>query len=495
MRRRIETLFGGRSWLLSVSTLFVIGLFLRLFRIYETATFLGDQGRDALVMYDIITLKHLPALGPITSVGSIFLGPLYYYMMAPWLAISLFNPIGPAIGVALINSISLPLQYLAVKEMIDKKVALLSVMFATFSWVLIEYSRFSWNPNLLPQVTFFSVYTLYKIVHTKKLRYFIAHGVLLSLAVQLHYLAVFLLPVTIVVLLINDLNEKKKTLLLHLGNTTVLGLSFILPFAPFIMFETLHSFPNVRSILHFSSTNSGASTTPFFTEVFTTVQNMMLYAFQQTIIDRIAALIILGLVTVFIVALKQKRALTYVVGPLLILIMGTSLYKGPKYAHYLGGIYILLYIVASSLLVSLFKKSRLVGLCVTGVLVALFLSVNAPKYYFLFEHEHQNQIDKARQTADTIVSMNPGDSFTLTSSPDAYADYPYRYFLRSMNHEAITKEADAYANPKNLFVVCETDCNPMNDPQWAVAHFNASGISSMKKVARYPWITVYKLSH
>lgn len=495
MLKRIETLFGGRSWLIWVVVLFGIGLFLRLFRIYETATFLGDQGRDALVMYDIIMFKHFPALGPITSVGSIFLGPLYYYLMAPWLALTLFNPVGPAIGVALINSVSLPLQYLAVKEMIDKKVALLSVTLATFSWVLIEYSRFSWNPNLLPQVTFFSAYTLYKIVRTKKLRYFIAHGVLLSLAVQLHYLAVFLLPVTIVVLLINDLNEKKKTLLLHLGNTTVLGLSFVIPFAPFVLFEVLHSFPNTRSILHFSSTNSGASTTPFVTEVFTTVQNMTLYAFQQTIIDRIAVLIILGLIIIFFVALKQKRALTYVVGPLLILIMGTSLYKGPKYAHYLGGMYILLYIVASSLLVSLVKKSQLVGLCVTGVLVALFLSANAPKYYYFFEREHQNQIDKAEKIAQTIISMNPGSIYTLTSSPDAYADYPYRYFLKSMGHQAISKEADSYANPEHLFVVCETNCNPMNDPQWAVAHFNATEITAKKSVQQYPWIMVYKLTH
>ncbi|MBP6045415.1 glycosyltransferase family 39 protein, partial [Candidatus Woesebacteria bacterium] len=194
MMKRLSALFGGKLWMIAVLILVAIGAFLRLHLIYETATFLGDQGRDAIVMRNIATLRDLPALGPITSVGSIYLGPLYYYMMAPWLWLSIFNPIGPAVGIALITSAALFLQYIAVKEMVNKQTALLSVAFATFSWVLVEYSRFSWNPNLLPQTTLFVAYTLYKIVKTKKLRYFILHGILLSLAIQLHYLAVFLLP-------------------------------------------------------------------------------------------------------------------------------------------------------------------------------------------------------------------------------------------------------------------------------------------------------------
>lgn len=501
MQKRIETLFGGRSWLFLVVLLFGVGLFLRLYHISETATFLGDQGRDALIMHDIVTFRHFPALGPITSVGSIFLGPLYYYLMAPWLALFLFNPVGPAVGVALTTSVALPLQFLAVKEMTNKTTALLSVFFATFSWVLVEYSRFSWNPNLLPQVTLFSVYTLYKIVETRKLRYFIAHGVLLSLAVQLHYLAIFLLPISVVVLLLNDITDlsaggkgKRDPLLLHIGNTTILGLSFIIPFAPFVLFEFLHSFPNVRSVLHFSSTNSGASTTPFITEITTTLQNIVLYAFQRTITEQFALVLLLALIITWSVLLWRRHKLSYSVGTLIVLILGVSLYKGPKYAHYLGGVYLLIYVLLGAVLVALQNKTRIIGSLFIGAAMVLFLSVNIPKYYYFYEREHQNQIDKARQIARTIISMNPDSSFTLTASPDAYADYPYRYFLRSMNHEAISKEADAYATPMHLFVVCETECNPMNDPQWAVAHFNAKGISERRTVPTYPWITIYKLT-
>ena len=104
MTGKIFSLFGGKWWTLAVMILTAIALFLRLDSIYETVTFLGDQGRDAIIMRNIATLRDLPALGPITSVGSVYLGPLYYYLMAPWLLLSGFNAVGPAIGIARFSS-------------------------------------------------------------------------------------------------------------------------------------------------------------------------------------------------------------------------------------------------------------------------------------------------------------------------------------------------------------------------------------------------------
>lgn len=487
--------------MVAVVILVAIGAFLRLHLIYETATFLGDQGRDAIVMRNIATLRDLPALGPITSVGSIYLGPLYYYMMAPWLWLTGFNPIGPALGVALLTAAGLLIQYLAIKEMVNKQTALISVVFATFSWVLIEYSRFSWNPNLLPQATLFAVYTLYKIVKTRKLKYFIMHGLLLSLAMQLHYLAVFLIPVSIVILLYNDINdlpagrqEKKDPLLLHVGNSMILAFSFILPLAPFILFEAIHSFPNFRSILHFSSTNSGSSNTPFQNELMTSLQNTLQYATQFNFTQVWVTLTGLLLLALFIYTLKKGEKISYIVGSLLVMIIGVSFYRGPKYAHYVGGAYLLLYISASYVLVKFYKWNPYVGGLLTILVVGVFLNLNVNKYYFLYEREHQNQIDRAYQVANTIVSMNPTDSYTLTASPEAYSDYPYRYFLDVLNKKPISKEADAYSQSNSLFVVCEAQCNPMSDPQWAIAHFNPKKITETKVISAYPWLKVYKLT-
>jgi hypothetical protein len=90
--------------------------------------------------------------------------------------------------------------------------------------------------------------------------------------------------------------------------------------------------------------------------------------------------------------------------------------------------------------------------------------------------------------------MKPTETFTLTSSPDAYADYPYRYFLDVLNKKPISKEADSYSPSNSLFVVCEAQCNPMSDPQWAIAHFNPKKIEATKTISAYPWLKVYKLT-
>jgi len=46
-----------------VILLILVGIFLRLYKLNEFATFLGDQGRDAIIIKRIITFEHFPALG------------------------------------------------------------------------------------------------------------------------------------------------------------------------------------------------------------------------------------------------------------------------------------------------------------------------------------------------------------------------------------------------------------------------------------------------
>src|SRR3989344_1455399 len=78
----------------------IYAAFLRLYLIMDYMTFLGDEGRDVLIVYKILH-GDLTLLGPTASVGGFFLGPIYYYFMAPFLWLFNYNPVGPAIMVAL----------------------------------------------------------------------------------------------------------------------------------------------------------------------------------------------------------------------------------------------------------------------------------------------------------------------------------------------------------------------------------------------------------
>lgn len=73
--------------------------FLRLYKIGAYMTFLGDEGRDVIVAREILS-GNLTLLGPRASAGDFF-GPIYYYMIAPFLFLMCYDPVGPAIMVAL----------------------------------------------------------------------------------------------------------------------------------------------------------------------------------------------------------------------------------------------------------------------------------------------------------------------------------------------------------------------------------------------------------
>ncbi|EKD62451.1 MAG: hypothetical protein ACD_52C00161G0001, partial [uncultured bacterium] len=80
-----------------------LSAFFRLWRISEYMTFLGDEGRDAIVVRRLLVFLDPILIGPGTSIGNMYLGPLYYYFMAPWLFLSGLSPVGPAVGIAVLG--------------------------------------------------------------------------------------------------------------------------------------------------------------------------------------------------------------------------------------------------------------------------------------------------------------------------------------------------------------------------------------------------------
>ena len=156
---------------------FLIFGFLRLYNLAGHATFLGDQGRDAIIMKRILYLEHLPAIGAPTSIGMVYLGPFYYYFMAPWLALFQFNPVGLAYGVAFLSIFFGIAAFFIIRKHFNNLTAFLFLFLLTFSATNILLSRFSWNPNLLPIFTFFTLYFFYLTLQNKGLLYPLIFGI------------------------------------------------------------------------------------------------------------------------------------------------------------------------------------------------------------------------------------------------------------------------------------------------------------------------------
>ena len=81
----------------------LVGAFFRLYKIDQYMTFLGDEGRDAIIVRRLLVDFDLILIGPGTSIGNMYLGPFYYYLLAPALLFSFFSPLGPALLIAILG--------------------------------------------------------------------------------------------------------------------------------------------------------------------------------------------------------------------------------------------------------------------------------------------------------------------------------------------------------------------------------------------------------
>ncbi len=473
-----------KKHLVIIGIVFLLGLLLRFYKLYGFATFLGDQGRDAIIIKRILTFEHLPAIGAPTSIGQIYLGPFYYYFIAPWLALFKFDPFGLAFGVAVFSSLYVLINYFIVRELLNEKVALISSALIAFSSTLIEFARFSWNPNLLPLFSLISVYFLIKSLKTHDLRFYALTGAFFSFSLQLHYLAFFLFPPA-AIFFIMQLYEQKGLLKKMLLGATVLLFSFLLSSIPLIIFDLRHNFLNTKNFLKLFTVSA-----PVAANKFANLLDSFLYlnkfTFHSNLNLAASSFILLFLTVSFILVLKRKDNLRTLLLFLMLAMLGISLYGGPKYPHYFACLYPFYYIILGYFL-SLFLISTYWSALI-ALFFAIYIFLNSQGYYFFFAKE-SIQIGVAKDIAQTIRQNLTHKNYRLTSLPQRYADTTYRYFLEVWGKKPVEK--DSLEKTEELFVVCEDKCKPIGDPQWDVAYFAPRKIAGVWKTDN---VKIYKLT-
>jgi len=484
MRRILNIL--SNNWALVITL--VMGVFLRFYKLTGFTTFLGDQGRDAIVVKRILTLEHLPAIGAPTSIGQVYLGPFYYYFITPWLWFFHLNPVGLVFGVALFSSIYLLINYIIVKELFDKKIALISTIFLSFSSILIDFSRFSWNPNLLPLFTLLTVYFVIKSLKTNKWYFFALSGAFLSFSIQLHYLSLFLIP-SITILLINNLIKKIKqsnnVTMKQFVNYLLMLFSFILFSSPLIVFDLRHNFLNSKLFLALFQ-SSGTSFLTKINSLFDSFYYLNLYSFNINLNKFFVYLLLFFLTIILFTLIKKRSNLKTFIFIFFLTILGMSLYSGPKYPHYFVILYPLYYIIISRFLI--FPKEAKWEKYLTILFIIGFIFLNFQKYPYLRSLPN-NQITLSKNVAQKIYDNVNDKKFTVTALPEKYSDSTYRYFLEIWGKRSLEKDSLEKAN--ELFVVCEKKCDIIiGNPMWDIAFFAPNKIVGEWEVRG---VKIYKL--
>ena len=478
-----------RNYAIGIIVLFLIvaiSFFLRFWRLRDYIMFLGDQGRDVLVVKKILLDGKFTLLGPVASVGGFYLGPLYYYLIAPFLLLFNFDPIGPAFFVAGVTSLTPFLLFFYLKTRYSTKIALLASFLFAVSPTLVRSSRYSWNPNLVPLFSFLFYVFFENFLETKKIKYGILTGILLGCLFQLHYLAFVFIPVTILMLAVNAKSIKN-----FIVSTAAIIFGVILGWLPFIIYEFRHSWQNFSGLIEFISrsdgTNVGFDSTRYLKTIYTNFKEIFFYLFNLPQ----AAIIILFIVFLLYFWQKRKSILVQFVALSLLIL---SLYKGRMGEHYFNILYVFFLIVFADFFSLLLKKS-MVFLGVSGIIFLSYFCVMA----YPFWKEPNRQLDQTIEISRYVLAKyakNKPFNFALITSTNS--DFAYRYFFdlwgnppKEILNDVIDPKRESVT--KKLIVLCEP-LAPCVDPRghslWEIAAFGRAEIARKENHGVY---TIYEM--
>ena len=198
--------WAKKNWV-SLVLLVVIagGVFVRTYKFDDWLYFKMDQSRDAILMSKSINEgpQYLPLLGARAGAvklkhGFLRLGPAFYYF--EYVAGKLFNSTEPyvlAYPDLFFGILAVPMLFFLAKLYFSRLNSLLIATMYAFSFIIIQYSRFSWNPNALQFFLLLSFYGLLRMLNEpneKKRRWWIAlWAFAATIGSQLHFFGFFTL--------------------------------------------------------------------------------------------------------------------------------------------------------------------------------------------------------------------------------------------------------------------------------------------------------------
>lgn len=484
-----------KYFIVALAAILLIGGFLRLYKLEEFITFLGDQGRDAIVMKRIVTLEDFPGIGPRSSVGQLFLGPFYYYFMAPFLLLFNFSPVGPAFGVALLSLIALAFFTWKIKRDVNMPTAFVFASIIALSYVNIWLTRFSWNPNLLPVFSFFTAYFLWRLIKKPGIFSGAFFGFFLAASLQLHYLMLLVLPALfgyIVYGVTIHFKNRRKLIESFVTAATTFGLTF----SPLIIFDIKNNFLNFKGLLSLFTEKQFQSQSTFIDRLNDVLNNLLNHVFQITTHGKVGFILLAVLIILGFIGLRFRNKFNEFVllhvFMLLSFIIFFAVIDSERYQHYFTPAYYSFFVILAYL-ISLIKPR----LALYGAMVLFILGygiVNAKNYWFL-QQKGNFQTRISESIADSIISMNVQDPYHIVSIPLSSTNDHIRYYLELKSKTPLSETSIDKA--ENLVILCYEKgpkaCNVYDENQYQVVIFGDRKIA--QEINHPEDVRIFRLIH
>lgn len=485
-----QELFTAEQWrVLGVGIATLLGASYRLVNLRDSMQFQADQGRDAIIAFEILQ-GNITLIGPSTSVGNMFLGPLYYYFMSPFILLAGKDPIGPTLAVALIGVITVPLLYIVGKRLVGPWAAFFATLLYASAPEVIAYTRFSWNPNPAPIITLGVLYSIWKAWHGSA-RWWLGAVLGFLILIQLHYVAL-LIAAPIGIFWIADIirslrsqhSARSKQLLLFIPVAFVM---LVLSFLPLIIFNWRFDNLILNGFLDFLNGSSGDSPRSFGDILLLIPERAKLILFELwgkeslSWFSQISSILLVIYTVLAAVGWTVFRNTQYRFGYAVLIVttfttaIGLAFYKGVVFYHYFSFFYPISYLLTGALLVVRVRLLRWLGVILaTGLFVLVnWVQVTPSQLYYL--NDMGWRVDDMKRTSERILERIPDDktyAMTTLSEIQDYRGLNYRYFLLTSDHPPISLEE--FGSADLLVIIAENPTDPdlvLGSPVYEVVTF------------------------
>jgi hypothetical protein len=492
---------------LPLLVILVVAFITRFYRLGELTTFGGDQGVDYLRVFEMISSRRPTLLGPVTHVG-VYLGPLYYYMLAPFLVIFKFDPMAAPVMFALFATATAGLVYLLAESILrpglararpglSKLFALLTALLYAVSPVILESSRAPSQPHLIPFFAALLLISGVRIMGGRGNKWDLAAiGISLAATIQFHFLAFPLWIFILIIMVYKGLTfADAKVRPFHQAVTPYKILWLVIPaivlLFPWFLFELRHNFFISHQIISYlQSGEVGFSPVAYLTRIL----DLTWFSFDRLVGQGnqfVTAFAIVAALYGFFKVRPWRTPGSDLLTPQAIIffyasinILGICLYSSPLSNHYISALYPVIIILTAYGIFRIFPYRLAV------ITFILFIIFTLGKNDFSRDHGYTMPAGVTTRTIAMAAAViaddmgGKGGTFEVANTLDGDTRaYPYRYVLTAV-HKLKPLGVEKYPEAARLYIVSrEAPEKLLIDRRWELLSFPVAEATRLAEVS------------
>jgi len=226
----------------------LLASFLRFYRLSEMANFDFDQEYASNFAYSVLREFPIQLIGQGLSIQGLFMGPIYFYYLVPFFAISNLHPIGGFIGSAILGLFIITTYFFVARDLFGTPAALIASFLRTILYTGLNsdwYMTPAYSSELLVLITWWCFYKYWK-GQTKILPIL---GLVFGLYTSIHPILFPFYLVFLALFLIKRFIPRVKVFFLTI-------IAFLIPISPLLIFEYLRKFFELKILISLFSDKS-----------------------------------------------------------------------------------------------------------------------------------------------------------------------------------------------------------------------------------------------